>query len=111
MAGRIFDLFADGHVHDHFATAEAMQCANKATFALMLSNWKKNGILVYNRRTLTYRLCVFHTAAPALLRVESLEYEGSLLAHTTFSMNGMIATFVIGAKKRTQGKDASIDLL
>lgn len=48
----LFNAMRDGKVHDRVALAEQMGITNKGTLAVMLSNMKKNGILLVTPTTL-----------------------------------------------------------
>ena len=50
-AALLFDVLTDGSEHDRHAVATGIGCTNKATFAVMLSNLKKHGIIEYDRAT------------------------------------------------------------
>lgn len=50
-AGQVFDAVCDGADHDRPTLASNLGITNKATFAVMLSNLKKNGLIQYDKTT------------------------------------------------------------
>ncbi|CAB9522548.1 expressed unknown protein [Seminavis robusta] len=52
MAGRLFDLLKDGGAHDRNAVKEQLGCQSNGSFAVMICNLKKKGIIVYDRVTI-----------------------------------------------------------
>jgi hypothetical protein len=62
--GMLFNLLLDGRLHDRTATAETIGCTNKASFAVMLSNMKKIGIIQYDKNTISLSDMCFPMGRP-----------------------------------------------
>lgn len=62
--GLLYDLLLDGRAHGRAAAAERIGCTNKATFAVALSNMKKDGIITYDKDTVSLTDMCFPKGRP-----------------------------------------------
>jgi len=64
--GLLFDALVDGRVYNRVAIMAQIGCDNKGTFAVMISNLKKKGIITYDKTTIQLADMCFPFGRPAV---------------------------------------------